>query len=87
MGAYSSSRIINYQDAQAALGAATCRRIEEGFARLVVGLGGPGTGGAPPKGAALQVDRKTFQRHVLEAFPYMVRREGGRALADGVLMG
>lgn len=75
MGAYTSTRIIGQQEAQNVLGAAVCRRIEDGFVRLVSALSTSPGGQRPtlPRGSALIIDRKALQVHVLEAYPYVVR--------------
>jgi hypothetical protein len=74
MGAYTSTRIITKQEAADLLGPTACRRVEEGMRRLApllsVGSSGTGPGAkAPPN---LPIDRKTFQRFVLDAYPNMV---------------
>jgi hypothetical protein len=74
MGNYGSSRIIGYAEAQQLLGPVLTRRLEEGFHRLVVpAVGAPGGGRAPSNP---QIDRKTFQRYILDAFPLMVSQWG-----------
>eukprot|EP00952_Eustigmatos_sp_NYUAD-ZCMA_P007156 30444-Eustigmatos_ZCMA.PRE.1 len=66
MGAYTSSRIVSKEAAAELLGPNTSRRLEEGMKRLapLLSYGSNGNGYRPPAG--LPIDRKTFQRYVLD---------------------